>query len=256
MLSLFCSTRFGVLFCGFRSNILHPLCGALPVPFLLLRVNVVPYLFLLCQSGLDVVPYLRLLCQCGLHVVPYHVPCLPVQVTRGALPVPCLPVRVTRGALPVPCLPVQVTRGVLATHRYSYAPPRCLILQCHRISIPNWASLCNDLGDSMFDGVGLAGFKSKDNVSLLAWASLSLYVFYCFHVLFLPFMSWRCGVGVFWLIECMHPISDSLAMPTFINDNNNVFGVKNIYSVSLHLKFGAQNENNNNKSWWNPFLYN
>ena len=53
-----------------------------------------------------------------------------------------------------------------------------------------------------FDGVGLAGFKSRANAFLLAWSAFSycLLLFY----LFLPSMGWLCGVGVFGLIECSH----------------------------------------------------
>ena len=35
-------------------------------------------------------------------------------------------------------------------------------------------SLWNDLASSVFEGVGLVGFKSRANASLLAYAALSL----------------------------------------------------------------------------------
>ena len=57
------------------------------------------------------------------------------------------------GALPVPYVPVRVTRGALIAQRYTYA-----------LSV----SLCNDLVDPVFDGVGLAGFKTRSNAFLLA----------------------------------------------------------------------------------------
>ena len=42
--------------------------------------------------------------------------------------------------------------------------------------------LWNDLADPVFDCVELAGFKSRANVILLAYAARSLFVFYtCFH---------------------------------------------------------------------------
>ena len=64
---------------------------------------------------------------------------------------------------------VRVTRGALVAHRYTYAPPRCRTLQYSRTFIPFSVSLWNDdLANSVFDGVGLAGFKSRDNASLLA----------------------------------------------------------------------------------------
>ena len=65
-------------------------------------------------------------------------------------------------------VPVQVTRGALIAHRYTCAPPRCRTLQYSRTSLPVSVSLWNDLANPVFDGVGLAGFKSRVNVSLLA----------------------------------------------------------------------------------------
>ena len=70
-------------------------------------------------------------------------------------------------ALPVPHVPVQVTRGALVAHRYSYAPPRSRTSQYHRTFILSSVSLWNDLGDTVFDGVGLSGFKSSANAFLL-----------------------------------------------------------------------------------------
>ena len=69
------------------------------------------------------------------------------------------------GALPVP---VGVTRGAVIAHRYNYAPPPCRISQYRRTFIPWSVSLWNKLSDPVFDGVGLAGFKSKVNAFLLA----------------------------------------------------------------------------------------
>ena len=80
----------------------------------------------------------------------------------------CNPVHPLNGALPRPCMPVWVTRCALVTHRYTYAPPRCKTLQYSRTDIPFSVSLWNDLANSVFDGVGLAGFKSRANASLLA----------------------------------------------------------------------------------------
>ena len=72
------------------------------------------------------------------------------------------------GALPVPYVPVRVTRGGVITHRYTYAHPRCRTSQYRRTFVPFWVSLWNDLSDPVFDGVGLAGFKSRANASLFA----------------------------------------------------------------------------------------
>ena len=72
------------------------------------------------------------------------------------------------GALPVPYEPVRVTRGAVIAHRYTYAPPRCRTSQYERTFIPLAVSLWNDLSDHVFDGVGLASFKSRANAFLLA----------------------------------------------------------------------------------------
>ena len=80
----------------------------------------------------------------------------------------CNPKHPLCGALPVPYLPVWVTRGALIAHRYTFVPPRCRKLQYRRTFIPLSVSLWNDLVDPVFDGVGLAGFKSRSNAFLLA----------------------------------------------------------------------------------------
>ena len=72
------------------------------------------------------------------------------------------------GALPVPYMSVRVTRGTLIAHRYTYAPSRCRTSQYRRTFIALSVSLWNDLVDPVFDGVGLAGFKSRSNSFLLA----------------------------------------------------------------------------------------
>ena len=80
----------------------------------------------------------------------------------------CNPVHPLNGALPGPYVLVRVTRGALVAHRYNYAPPRCRTSQYRRTFIPFSVLLWNDLTNPVFDGVGLAGFKSRANVSLLA----------------------------------------------------------------------------------------
>ena len=71
-------------------------------------------------------------------------------------------------ALPGPYVPVRVTRGALVAHRYTYAPPRYKTSQYCRTFVPFSVSLWNDLADPLFDGAGLAGFKSRANAFLLA----------------------------------------------------------------------------------------
>ena len=75
--------------------------------------------------------------------------------------------------LPGPYVPVWVTRGALVTHRYTYEPPRCQTSQYRRIFFPLSVPLERSC-DPLFDGVGLAGFKSRTNAFLLAKAALSL----------------------------------------------------------------------------------
>ena len=87
----------------------------------------------------------------------------------------CNPMHPLNDALPGLYVPVWVTRSALVAHQYTYAPPRWRISHCRRTFVPLW----NDLADPVFDGVGLAGFKSRANDFLLAKAALSLLlVFY------------------------------------------------------------------------------
>ena len=80
----------------------------------------------------------------------------------------CNPVRPLNGALRGPYVLAWVTRGALVAHRFTYAPPCCRTLQYSRTFIPFSVSLWKDHGKPVFDGVGLAGFKSRVNASLLA----------------------------------------------------------------------------------------
>ena len=92
----------------------------------------------------------------------------PVLVLCMVYKIRCNPVHPLNGALPGLYVPVRVTRGALVTHRYNYAPPRCRTLQYSRTFVPFSVSLWNDLANPVFNGVGLAGFKSRANASLLA----------------------------------------------------------------------------------------
>ena len=69
------------------------------------------------------------------------------------------------GALPVKYVLVRVTRGALTAHRYTYAPPRCRTSHYGRTFIP---FSVYDLSDYVFDDAGVAGFKSRAKVFLLA----------------------------------------------------------------------------------------
>ena len=84
----------------------------------------------------------------------------------------CKAMHPLNGALPAPYVPVRVTCGALVTHRYTYAPPRCRTSQYNRTFIPLsvslWGPVTRNLANPVFDGVGLAGFKSRANAFLLA----------------------------------------------------------------------------------------
>ena len=131
----------------------------------------------------------------------------------------CNSVHPLNGDLPGPYVPAQVTHSALVAHRYTYAPPRCRTLQYSRTFIPFSVSLWNDLANPVYDGVGLAGFKSRANAFF--YRPKLLYPYYSL-LLFLFFLSlgWYCGAGVFRLIWCIS-LSPSLALPTFFNNNNN-----------------------------------
>ena len=77
------------------------------------------------------------------------------------------PMHPLSGALLLPYVPARVTRGALVANRHSFAPPRCRTSQFRRTFVPLSVSLWNDLSE-VFDGVGLAGFKSRANTLRLA----------------------------------------------------------------------------------------
>ena len=85
----------------------------------------------------------------------------------------CNQVQPLNSAVPGPYVPVQVTRGALVAHRFT-ALPICKTSQNHRTFISLSVSLWNDLANPVFDGVGRAGFKSRANAFLLAYATLFL----------------------------------------------------------------------------------
>ena len=90
-------------------------------------------------------------------------------------------------ALPGPYVPVRVTRGTLVAHRYTYASPGCRTSQYHTTFVPLAVFLWNDLAEPLFDGVGLAGFNSRDNVFFIGLScSIPTIVFCYFSLSFLP----------------------------------------------------------------------
>ena len=99
----------------------------------------------------------------------------------------CNPMHPLYGALPAPYVPVRVTRGALVAHRYTCAPSRCSISQYRMTFIRLSVSMYNDIADPVFDGVGLAGFKSRANT--IYWPKL-LYPFLS-STIFPPFISFH-----------------------------------------------------------------
>ena len=91
----------------------------------------------------------------------YKIRCNPLHPLYGALPVPYVQVRVTAA--------LWSHIGTLIAHRHTvHGTPRCRTSQYSITFIPFSVSLWNDLSDPVFDGVGLAGFKSSANAFLLA----------------------------------------------------------------------------------------
>ena len=105
------------------------------------------------------------------------------------------PMHPLNDALPGPYVRIRVSRGALVAQRYTYAPIRCRTSQYRRTFIPLSVSLWNDLADSVFDGVGLAGFKSRANAF---YCPKLLYPYYSL-LLFFPFSSSCIKVGIAWL---------------------------------------------------------
>ena len=79
------------------------------------------------------------------------------------------PMHPLSGALPLPYVPARVTLGALVAHIGTRS--RLVVVGLLSIAEALCPSLCffwNDLSDPVFDGVGLAGFKSRANAFLLA----------------------------------------------------------------------------------------
>ena len=80
--------------------------------------------------------------------------------------------------------------------------PRWRTLLYRMIFILLSVSLWNDVGDPVFDGVGLAGFKNRANAFSLAWLLVPFLSPAVFFFLFFNSVGWCCGAGVFRLIWC------------------------------------------------------
>ena len=80
----------------------------------------------------------------------------------------CNPMHPLYGALREQYVPVRITRGAVIADRNTHAPPSCRTSPGRRTFIPLSVSLWNNLGDPVFDGIGLADFNSWVNAFLLA----------------------------------------------------------------------------------------
>ena len=80
----------------------------------------------------------------------------------------CNPMHPLYSALPVQCVPVHVASCAEIANRYVYSPRRCRTSEYGKTFIPLSVSLWNEIGDPVFDGVGLVGFKRKTNAFLLS----------------------------------------------------------------------------------------
>ena len=93
------------------------------------------------------------------------------------------PVHTLNDAITEPYVRVRVTRGALVAQRYTYARPRFRTSQYSRTFIPLSVSHWNDLANPIFDGVGLAGFKSRANAFFIGIScSIPTIVFYSFSI--------------------------------------------------------------------------
>ena len=93
--------------------------------------------------------------------------------------------RCTLIMVPVVIMPVLVCASAVCTrcfnlvvHRYTYTLPHSRTSQYRDTFMPLSVSLWNDLADPVFDGVGLTGNKSMENVFLLPYHFLSSTVFH------------------------------------------------------------------------------
>ena len=117
------------------------------------------------------------------------------------------------------CASPGYTRGALVAYWFSYAPHRCRTSQYGRTFLQFSVSLWNDLSDPVFDGVRLAGFKSRANSFFVGLAARSLFAFYCFSISLLSFYGlvlWSWDLRT----DKEQSLSPSLALPTFFNNNN------------------------------------
>ena len=114
------------------------------------------------------------------------------------------------------------------------SPPRCRTSQHRRTIILLSVSLWNHLGDPLFDGVGLADFKSRANGLFVGTVASSLFVTYCFSLSLLSLyglVSWGWGLLTDRLLTTL---SQPCTANLFNNkDNNNIIFIINLIKVHL-----------------------
>ena len=110
----------------------------------------------------------------------------------------CNPMHSLHGALPVPYVLVWVTRDALVPYEYTNAVTCCR----NSFFISFALSLWNDLGDLVFDGVGMAGLNHR---AIVIYWPKQLFLFLFSTIFQFPVslsLCWYCGAGVFGLIWC------------------------------------------------------
>ena len=119
--------------------------------------------------------------------------------------------------------------GALVAHRYTFAPSRYRTSQYTKTYISLLVYLWNDLGNHLFDGVGLAGFKSRANMPFY-WPSCSLpFCLILFSLSFYGLVLW--GWGLYrMLIALSQP-----CIAAFFNNNNNYYYYNNTIKHLLLL---------------------
>ena len=115
------------------------------------------------------------------------------------------PMHPLSGTLLLPYVPASVTRGALVAHRHSFTPPLC------RTSYSIAEHLCpfRCLFGTILNTLCLMVWDwhvSRAEPMLYCWHDLLVLFCLLLFYLFLPFLGWLCGVGVFGLIECSHSL--------------------------------------------------
>ena len=132
--------------------------------------------------------------------------------------------------------------GLLASEPRLTAGPLFYCVSVERSSWGHIGSL------TPFDGVGLAGFKSRVDAFLLVYAARSLFVFYRFSLSLHSSKGWYCGAGFVRMIGCKS-LSPSLALPALLiiiyydNKNNDI-------AIGWRGELGTKQQKNERTTEW------